>query len=141
MHQFFREQGYKVPTDASDGAFQWTFKTKKSYFEHIHSDPERSRDFNAFMSGNRSTRIHWIDWFPLESAILSGASNEANDILLVDVGGGIGHDLVKFLNKYPSAWGRLMLQDLPSVIQSLEGLSLGIQAMGHEFFTPQAVKG
>ena len=88
------------------------------------------------MSGNRSTRSHWIDWFPVESVILSGASNRANDILLVDVGGGRGYDLVKFLNKYPSAWGRLMLQDLPSVIRSLEGLNQGIQALEYDFFTP-----
>lgn len=70
-----------------------------------------------------------------------GASNKANDILLVDVGGGKGHDLIKFLNRYPSAWGRLILQDLPNLIQNLEGLSPGIQAMGHDFFTPQTVKG
>ena len=72
---------------------------------------------------------------------MSGASSGANDILLVDVGGGNGHDLIRFLNKYPSAWGRLILQDLPNLIQNLEGLSPGIQAMGHDFFTPQVIKG
>lgn len=141
MHQFFREKGYKIPTGYSDGTFQWAFNTKQSYFEHIHSDPERSRDFNTFMSGNRSTRSHWIDWFPVQSAIMLGASNGANDILLVDVGGGKGHDLIKFLDKYPSARGGLILQDLPNLIQNLEGLSPGIQAMGYDFFTPQTVKG
>ena len=55
-----------------------------------------------------------------------GTSHGANDILLVDVGGGKGHDLIKFSTKYPSARGRLVLQDLPSVIQNLEGLSPGI---------------
>ena len=141
MHQFLRENRYKVPTNDSDGAFQWTFNTKKSYFEHIHSDPERSRDFNTFMSGGRSTRSHWTDWFPVESEIMSGASSGANDVLLVDVGGGNGHDLIRFLTKYPSTWGRLMLQDLPNLIHNLEGLSPGIQAKGHDFFTPQAIKG
>ncbi len=72
---------------------------------------------------------------------MSGASSGANDILLVDVGGGNGHDLIRFLTKYPSAWGRLVLQDLPNPIQNLEGLSPGIQAMAHDFFTPQAIKG
>ena len=141
MHQYFREKGYRVPTNDCDGAFQWTFNTKKSYFEHIHSDPEKSRDFNTFMAGSRNTRSHWTDWFPVESEIMSGASNGANDILLVDVGGGNGHDLIRFLTKYPSSYGRLILQDLPTLIQNLEGLNLGIQAMGHDFLTPQTIKG
>ena len=141
MHQFFREKGYKVPTNDSDGAFQWTFNTKQSYFEHIRGDPERSRDFNTFMSGSRSTRSHWTDWFPVESEIMSGASSGANEILLVDVGGGNGHDLIRFLTKYADSYGRLILQDLPNVIQNLEGLSPGIQAMGHDFFNPQVIKG
>ena len=25
------------------------------------------KDFHTFMCGNRSTRQHWIDWFPVES--------------------------------------------------------------------------
>lgn len=71
---------------------------------------------------------------------MSGARSGANDILLIDVGGGNGHDLKRFLSKYPSAWGRLMLQDLPNLIQNLEGLSPGIQATGHYLFTPQTIK-
>ena len=72
---------------------------------------------------------------------MSGTSNGANDILLVDVGGGNGHDLIRFLTKYPSSYGRLILQDLPTLIQNLEGLNPGIQAMGHDFLTPQTIKG
>ena len=133
MHQFFREKGYKAPSNDSDGAFQWNFITTQSYFEHIHSDPERSKDFNTFMSGSRSTRSHWTDWFPVESEIMSDAISGANDILLVDVGGGNGHDLTRFVTKYPSSCGRLILQDLPNLIENLQGLSPDIQAMGHDF--------
>ena len=57
---------------------------------------------------------------------MSGAINGANEILLVDVGGGNGHDLIRSLTKQPSAWGHLMLQDPPHLIQNLEGLSPGI---------------
>lgn len=42
MHQFFREKAYKVPSNDSDGTFQWTFNAKQSYFEYIHSGPEGS---------------------------------------------------------------------------------------------------
>ena len=45
------------------------------------------------------------------------------------------------MNEYPSAWGRLILQDPPNLIHNLEGLSPGIQAMGYDYFTSQAVKG
>lgn len=98
MLEHFRVNGYKCPTDSLNCPFQWTFATDLSFFRHMNQNPERQRDFNTFMSGIRGNRKHWTDWFPVESEIISA---DENDTLLVDVGGGKGHDLAKLLNKYP----------------------------------------
>lgn len=103
--------------------------------------PERQRDFHEFMTGIRAARKHWIDWFPVESELLSATTTDENDTLLVDVGGGKGHDLERFLRQYPHTKGRLVLQDLPSALNIIQQLSSGIHPMPHDFFTPQPVKG
>lgn len=141
MHEYFRLNGYVCPTDSLDCAFQWTFDTEIPYFEHIHNDAERMKDFNTFMSGNRVNRKHWIDWFPVEAEIFSGTSGTSEDVLLVDVGGSKGHDLERFLGKYPKSKGRLVLQDLPGVLKNVKGLNEGIKTMSHDFFTAQPIKG
>lgn len=125
--------------DSLNCPFQWTFNTKLSYFDHIQRNPETLNDFNIFMSGIRSTRIHWTEWFPVETQILSGFSGADDGILMVDVGGGKGHDLERLLKQFPNIKGRLILQDLPATISNVKELSAGIQAMPHDFFTPQPV--
>ncbi len=141
MHEYFRLNRYVCPTDSSDCAFQWTFNTKIPYFEHIHNNAGTMKDFNTFMSGMRLNRKHWIDWFPFEAEILSTTSDPSDIILVVDVGGGIGHDLERLLSKYPSAKGRLILQDLPGVLDHVKGLNEGIRVTSHDFFIPQPIKG
>lgn len=61
--------------------------------------------------------------------------------LLVDVGGEIGHDLIAFKQKFPSLPGKLIVQDIPVVIEAVQDLPSGIEAMKHDFLTPQPVKG
>ncbi|KAI9687139.1 MAG: hypothetical protein M1822_002550 [Bathelium mastoideum] len=133
-HEYFRHHQYAFPLNNDDCAFQWTFNTKESYFDRIHGDPEKSRDFNAFMSANRSSRKHWTDWYPTEKEIVKNFSTEYSDIMLVDIGGGKGHDLTKFLAKHPQAKGHLMLQDLPEVIaEAALSEEDGIYSVAHDF--------
>ncbi|MCJ1347010.1 hypothetical protein MMC31_005230 [Peltigera leucophlebia] len=141
MLDYFRVHGYKSPIDPLNSPFQFTFATDLPFFEYLSQNPETLKDFNTFMAKNRGGRKHWIDWFPVASQILSAIPSAENDILLVDVGGGKGHDLERFLSKYPQTKGRLVLQDLPSTINSIQQLSPDIRPMSHDFFTPQPLKG
>ena len=62
--------------------------------------------------------------------------------IFVDVGGAGGHQCVEFRAKYPDIPGRVILQDQPPVVEQAEGaLPVGIEAMAHDFFTPQPIKG
>ena len=140
MHEYLRCHGYRCPDSSSHGPFQWSFNTDFSYFERIHASLERTTDFNTCMVGNRASRQHWLDWFPVDTQILAGAWKAAPDVLLIDVGGGDGHDLKKFLSRYPESKGRLMLQDVPATINNVTPLD-GIQLMAHDFFKIQPTKG
>lgn len=54
----------------------------------------------------------------------------------------MGQDLAKFLQKYPQSAGRLVLQDLPQVIQAVEGtVPAAMKAEPYDFFTPEPVRG
>ncbi|KAI0852445.1 putative O-methyltransferase [Daldinia vernicosa] len=67
------------------------------------------------------------------------ADTGGNDVLLVDVGGGLGHDLLELKEKHPSLPGKLILQDRPEVISAVSSEGV-FEATAHDFFAPQPVK-
>jgi hypothetical protein len=136
--KYLREVGYRCPTDPNDGFVQYAFQTKLSTFELISSMPDMFRDFNAFMGRTVGARKKWLEWYDVSERLIQGARQDVP--LFVDIGGGKGHDTIRFQEEYPNS-GQLVLQDLAPVIASIQGLPAGIEAMPYDFFTPQPVKG
>ncbi|KAJ8112883.1 hypothetical protein OPT61_g4851 [Boeremia exigua] len=64
-------------------------------------------------------------------------------VLFVDVGGGVGHQLVKFRERAVGLAGKFVLEDLPAVLAQASDLPEGVVKVGHDFFQPQpeGVKG
>lgn len=94
------------------------------------------------MSAYHQGRPSWMDTgFYDVPGLTNPVINE--DTLLVDIGGGVGHDLSEFRRKWPDAQGRLVLQDLPDVLAQAKTMSLhpSIELMEHDFFTEQPVQG
>jgi hypothetical protein len=162
MPDYFRKTGYKSPTDAASGPFQYALDTNLKFFDYLHQNPRKLKNFNTFMSGNRTGRKHWADWFPIQECLLrefldSNKSNgiSTNDIssngnidtkasdkvFLVDMGGGQGHDLERLLEDFPQTAGYLVLQDLPGTVERLKEFEGKIKPMIHDIFTPQKVIG
>jgi hypothetical protein len=136
---FFARCGYSSPTDPRTGLVQFAFNTDQPTFKHIASSPSLLTDFNLFMGNSMGARAYWIDWYPVQSRILDGATS--NTALIVDVGAGKGHDLLAFADKFPNS-GRLVLQDLPVVVDRLDGaLGTAIEVVAYDFFTEQPIKG
>lgn len=133
-----KEAGYACPTDPKNGLMQYAHHTKLQTFELFSSRPEILRDFNTFMGNTMGARNYWVDWFPVQEHLLQGAKQ--GSALLVDVGGGKGHDLVAFHRKYPRT-GRLVLQDLAPVIDNIKDLDPAIERQKYDFFTTQPVHG
>ncbi|KAH8807919.1 S-adenosyl-L-methionine-dependent methyltransferase [Xylogone sp. PMI_703] len=141
LPSYFAEKGYKSPSDAYDSPFQYTRKTNLHAFDWLATQPRLQHAFNVIMAMNRSAKGHfWFDYLPVSSKL---QAQSPSDVLLVDVGGGAGHDLVSFKNRFPDLQGRLILQDIPIVIDDIApgALPSGVEAMKHDFFAAQPVKG
>ncbi|GKZ83431.1 hypothetical protein AnigIFM56816_008524 [Aspergillus niger] len=121
-YDYFEARGYQNPEDAYDTAFQLAFGTKEHYFEWLQHNPEELHAFNTVMEiGNRSLE---------------------DRVLLVDIGGGKGHDISGFKRKYTEIKHQLIVQDLPKVIEDIqEPLIEGIKVVGYNMFDPQPIKG
>ena len=84
----------------------------------------------------------WTDTYPAKTRLCSRCEKSDDAVLLVDIGGGSGHVLRDFVKDPSNRVGRLVLQDLPAALGDTEELkNQGIEAMAHDFFTPQPVKG
>lgn len=135
--KFFKEAGYRSTTNPRDGLFQYAFQTKLSMFEFFGLAPSMQRDFDIFMGSATGARKSWVDWYPVKERLLSDLDKHTP--LVVDVGGGNGHDLEKFSGKFPGA-GKLILQDQAHVLESVKDLSPFIERIPLDFFTEQPVK-
>jgi hypothetical protein len=89
------------------------------------------------MSSRREGKPNWFDVYPLERLVY-GAIPHTGAIFLVDIGGNQGHDLGKFVSKYGLRPGRLILQDLPKIVSTID--RAGIETIGYSFMDPQPVK-
>lgn len=108
-----------------------------------------SRIFNDYMATRRRGRQRWFDTYPvdreLSSALPNSDSNlqKESSILLVDVGGNRGHDLIALKSNHPNLAGKMILQDLPEVVANAE-FDLEddnrLEAMAHDFFEPQPIR-
>jgi hypothetical protein len=137
--KFFREAGYRCPSDPKDGLMQYAFNSKLSSFDLLAAMPNILQDFNTFMGNTMGARNYWTDWYPVQERLLDGA--DPDSALLVDVGGGKGHDILAFHDKYPGQ-GRLVLEELGAVTNSLgTSLSASIEVLEYDFFKEQPVKG
>ena len=139
MPTYFAERGFRNPENATDAPFQFTWGTDKHYFDWLQSKPRNQAAFNTTMGIQRKNRGEdWFDFYPVtEKLVVSDPSST----VLVDVGGGLGHDLIALKEKFPALQGKLVVQDIPVVIDDVKDLPAGVEAMGYDFFQPQPVKG
>ncbi|KFY01868.1 hypothetical protein V490_00739 [Pseudogymnoascus sp. VKM F-3557] len=142
---FLRETNYVNPTDKDKSAWKYAYKTDQHFFEYVNS-PGRERNLEAFRNHMqfKTVGLKWYEVPGIMETAFGGAEVGKEDVLLIDVGGNGGHDLIGFHEAHPSIPGRLVLQDLPTIIQSIDSDALarqGIEAMGHDFFTPQPIHG
>ena len=144
LPRFLAETGYKNPTNSHDTPFQYAFQTRLSHFDYVSTQPRELEVFGNHMAGYSSQRGTWEQFYPVQERVLgSGASD---DVVLVDMGGGSGHDVSRFASKFlpHSEKSRLVLQDLPEVITKVEkdaALPGAVKPMAHNFFEEQPIKG
>ncbi|KAK4148040.1 uncharacterized protein C8A04DRAFT_23833 [Dichotomopilus funicola] len=112
----------------------------KTYYEAIDENVEQRNIWNACLQIIEKN-MPITGMFPWES-LKENVEKEPERPFFVDVAGGRGQALLKLQDEIPGAYGgKLILQDLPIVINSLKPEEIpNIEAMSYDIFTPQPVK-
>jgi hypothetical protein len=118
-------------------AFHKGFNTDLPAFVWLQQHPDKLKWFQLLMSVPREG--DWLDVLPVPS-LKPAEDGGDNQVVFVDVGGGFGHQCARLTDKYPEFKGHVVLQDRPEAIAVAPPIP-GVQAMAHDFFTPQTVKG
>ncbi|KAM0226481.1 hypothetical protein ACHAQD_000403 [Fusarium lateritium] len=141
--KFLRQTKWKNPTDATRTAMHASYNTDlPNCFEYLRSIGLGPHT-NHHMGGYRQGRLPWMhpSIYPVEDQLFPGVEDSTDATLIVDVAGGLGHDIQEFKKLYPHHPGKLILQDLPVVIQDVKDIDPSIQLMAHDFLTEQPIKG
>lgn len=142
---YLRKNKYANPIDKDKTAWKYGMGTDKHYFEWL-GVPGNEMQAEAFHNHMRfkTLGLKWHEMPELMSAVFGDVQPSAENVLIVDLGGSSGHDLVGFRAAHPDIFGRLILQDLPHAIAATNKKELDshtVEAMAHDFFTPEPVAG
>ncbi|RDW89970.1 uncharacterized protein DSM5745_01745 [Aspergillus mulundensis] len=140
LFDYFEKNGYRNPDDAYDGPFQYAYGTSDHYFDWLKKNPEVQHAFNVAMTETeRDSGDYWFDLYPVTEKL---ATSDPDRVSIVDIGGGVGHTLRAFAKRFPELPGKLVLEDLPQVIDDIkEPLPENMDTVKHSMFEPQPIHG
>ena len=139
LPEYLKDNKYQNPSDGINTPFQRAHNTDLHAFAWFPSHPTNFNYAMQWMAGQRADQPTWLDVFPFEQELFSRVSNPATP-MFVDVGGGIGHQCAALISRFPQLKGRVILQDMPPVLQSALPTE-GVKLEPHDFWTLQPVKG
>jgi hypothetical protein len=147
--KWLKNNNNRAPMDVLNSPHTFAHQTDKPFFNWLHENPTYTKQFNHHMGGYRLGRPSWNDpdVYPVKQNLIAGFNSEQKDengeelAMLVDIGGSYGHDIAKFHHMFPDAPGRLILQDLPVVLNDITDLDTKIERMPYDFNTEQPIKG
>lgn len=109
-------------------------------WEYLDQYPQRLDAFNAAQKANSEANPWTVSLFPFEEELKKFKTDD-NTVLLIDIGGGVGHVAKQIRALAPNIPGKIILQDRPQVLREIADPLPGIEKMEYDFFTPQPIKG
>lgn len=97
LPDFLRETKYANPTDKDNSAWKYGYQTEQHYFEYINT-AGREKNLEAFRNhmAFKTVGLKWYEVPEIMDSVFGNAKYEMEDVLLIDVGGSGGHDLIEF---------------------------------------------
>ncbi|KAJ5987770.1 hypothetical protein N7481_002980 [Penicillium waksmanii] len=138
LPEYLQTHQYANPQEYTLSPMKWV--VGQSQFEWLACHKDQQALFNSYMASRRQGRPMWFDTYPVGRLLGHGVPYK-DSVFLVDVGGNQGHDLSQFRLKHPHLPGKLILQDLPDVVEGVSSRDSGIEVMGYSFLDPQPVQG
>lgn len=142
--QFLAQTKYQNPSDSAP--FNLAFNTTIPVFEWRKHNPENAKAGQDFMAAQRiGQRSVWDGRVPLVDFHMSDQDLRSRRVLVVDIGGGYGHQMVELRRQHPNMQGKTIMQDLAFVHDMRPNIeefcSQGIEPAAHDFMQPQPVRG
>ncbi|KAE9372596.1 o-methyltransferas-like protein [Stipitochalara longipes BDJ] len=123
LSNFFKAEGWKSPVSQTNNPYTFVHRLNGlTMWEHVKLDPDYFSCFNEAMTMEAVVTWFTIGIYPFAEKF-SKLETTDNTVLVVDVGGGLGH-ATKHIKELVGD------EDL-----------VGIEKMNHDFFTPNPVKG
>ncbi|KAK0628777.1 S-adenosyl-L-methionine-dependent methyltransferase [Bombardia bombarda] len=140
----------KIPSYLAESDFRLTGgEPTQTAFQFTHgkpaweviNEPHLRHEFDLWM---RERKKHdersWHKRYPPSAELAKESLKTGEDaVLVVDIGGASGSQLVDFRTQFPGLPGRFVLQDIQP--PTMEGVAEGVEVMVYDFFTPQPVRG
>jgi hypothetical protein len=141
--KYFREAGYKNPSNPSFCPWHVGYKTEESPFQWLNSHPEHTGYFLGWMTAQSDYMPHFLDIFDFEKEVGFGSDDKAP--VFVDVGGAKGSQCVIFKQRFPEFASRIVLQEQAHVVEQVKAAPIpgfeDIEAQVYDIFGPQHLKG
>ena len=147
LPNYLKHLKFRNPDDRNKSLFGYFHDTDLNMYEWLQINPEKMTIFNAYHEANARLWERNLQ-ANLEHLLAPNSYNDIfgdldrshKKILFVDVGGGRGQSLKIFRKHMPGLKGRMIVQDLPKVIED-QTCEHGVEAMAHNFFSHQPVQG
>jgi hypothetical protein len=142
----------KKPCNMSDSPSAYDYAMGESVWETLKQNALWKKGFDDSMTyRNQFLSVPWHLKYPVEQRIPSllarrnnaaATSQTAKNLVIVDIGGNQGVDLIRFAESFPHLDCDLILQDLPETLKgNPKHLDSRIKSMAYDFFTAQPIHG
>ncbi|KAH8819160.1 S-adenosyl-L-methionine-dependent methyltransferase [Xylogone sp. PMI_703] len=141
MYEFFRETKFRNPDSDTINPYCFAHQTGgKTMWQYLDQYPARLDAFNAAQKVNGEANPWTVSLYPFEEELRKFTTND-DTVLLIDIGGGVGHVAKQIRGLTQNIPGKVILQDRPAVISEITDPLPGVEKMEYDFFTPQPLKG
>ena len=146
LPEYLKSIEYRMPTEAEDTPMHRAHNKPPgtSIWEMI-STTSHAAAASTYIANFNEGHKDWLDFYPVEERLGKGADGGADGgadaVMMVDVGGGPGHQALNLKKRFPQLPGRYIVQDLPHTFPKDAERDPGIEYMHHDFTTVQPVKG
>ncbi|EFQ28172.1 uncharacterized protein GLRG_03316, partial [Colletotrichum graminicola M1.001] len=136
---YLAKRGHQNPIDPNDTPVK-ELTGHESMWSYLKENPKAGEIFNTLMKFSTMKEPAWMEIYPHKNLV---DESDHNCPLLVDIGGGIGQDILRFYTAYPEVASRIYLEDLPEVIADANEKAIipnAVNKLEYSFFTPQPIK-
>jgi len=140
--KFLKENKYQNPTSGTMTPFAeaYGFKDGATLWE-ILGTTSHMPAMGLWMSSFNDGHKNFLDIYPIMERLAPGASTDPEAVMMVDIGGGQGHQAIAMKAKFPDLPGRYIVTDLAHGLPEKKDAYPGVEFLVHDFMTEMPIKG